>query len=127
MKTFSLAVLCSGISFVLLGCASSSPPVSGGEGASGDGGAIVAQTNFENFPDEPVAGDTATLTVTGMSCPMCSTNLELELMDHPMIGEVTINLETSSVVIGFVGRSHPTQLELANLVHDAGYTLVAIN
>ena len=126
MKTFSFAVLCSTVSILLSGCASSTTSA-GEDGVSGEDGAIIAQTNFDNFPDEPVASDTVTMTVTGMSCPMCSTNLELELTDHPMIGDVSINLETSAVVVNFVGRTHPTQLELANLVHDAGYTLVAIN
>ena len=124
MHAFVFAVFSTMLTFALWGCASTSAPVAGDEGG---GDAIVAQTNFDNFPDEPIVSDTATLTVTGMSCPMCSTNLELELTDHPMIGEVSINLETSAVVVGFVGRTHPTQLELANLVHDAGYTLVAIN
>lgn len=76
--------------------------------------------------DEPLAGDSATLEVNGLSCPQCASNLTLTLEEVSGVSEASINLATGDVEVTF-GIGAPSSRALADAVDNAGFTLVAIN
>lgn len=75
---------------------------------------------------EPLAGESASLTVTGLSCPQCASNLSLNLKDLPGVTDARINLGTGAIALDF-GITSPSPKQLADAVADSGFTLISIN
>lgn len=73
--------------------------------------------------DQPIDAQKAVMTVYGMGCPLCSTNLSKTLMDHPGIADVRPDLDTGDVILTFVFGKQPSRNELAQAVEDSGFTL----
>jgi copper chaperone CopZ len=81
---------------------------------------LLAQTT-------PIAESTATLSVHGLSCPKCASNVDLTLAEIKGVKNVEqVDLSTGEVKLAFDENTHPSPAALAKAVKDAGYTLVAI-
>lgn len=75
----------------------------------------------------PIASNTATLEVHGLSCPKCATNVDLTLAEVTGVQRVEkVDLSSGQVKLAFTEHHHPTPAALAHAVKDAGYTLIAI-
>lgn len=61
--------------------------------------------------------------VDGLSCPLCSHNVTLQLARIDGVRDVQVNLGTGEVRVGFEAGSCPSAEALAKAVHDAGFTL----
>lgn len=87
---------------------------------------MVAGCTTTHSTDEgpPLTGVThAVLNVRGMSCPLCSNNLDGRLTRSPGIDEVRINLENGEVTAIFNPDHPPTRAEIERAVRDSGFTL----
>lgn len=80
-----------------------------------------------SWSKSPVTGQSATLLVKGLSCPLCATNVDLQLKRLPGVDSVDIDFDSGRIFVGFKGERRPTQRQLADAVADAGFTLAAIN
>ncbi len=66
------------------------------------------------------------LTVHGLSCPLCSTNLDGQLKTIVGVEAASIDLKTGSVTVR-LGEGHSvTARDLADAVRNAGFTLKKI-
>ncbi len=84
--------------------------------------ACAATPTVETGP--PLTGASgALLTVRGMSCPLCSNNIDGRLKKVEGVRDVTIDLETGQVTVRFTETSRPTRRTLASAVKEAGFTL----
>lgn len=99
----------------LAGCAST--PTSGSSGAAG----VLA------FPTEPIAPGTHRLSVRGMSCPKCVSNVDMQLKRLPGVTNALVDMRNGTVTIDVSGDRRPTARQLANAVEDAGFTLASID
>ena len=64
----------------------------------------------------------ATIEAKGMSCPMCSNNIDRVLKKVPGVADAHVNLKSGLVVVEFVPGKKPSLAELAKAVEDAGFT-----
>jgi copper chaperone CopZ len=99
MKKLSLLILCA----LLTACATPQPVETG----------------------EPLAASKAILTLRGMSCPLCSNNVNGRLKKVDGVQDVQINLETGKVTVKF-GNPAPAREQLELAVKEAGFTLADI-
>jgi copper chaperone CopZ len=63
------------------------------------------------------------LTVFGLSCPLCSNNLDGHLRRIDGVEDATINLDTGEVTARFAPGHDVSGARLARAVRDAGFTL----
>ena len=77
--------------------------------------------------DAPLAPGPHTLTVRGMSCPKCVSNVDKQLARLPGVDRATVDMKHGTVAIAVSGERRPTPRALANAVEDAGFTLEAID
>ncbi len=75
---------------------------------------------------EPLKGEAATLWVNGLGCPLCATNIDMQLHRVKGIANTNVDLSTGKVDLVFVGADRPSPQRLADAVADAGFTLVKI-
>ena len=124
-------LLCSaflGCAALLAGCQSSG----GAAGMSPDTkeNAIVHTTTAADLAatqsKEPLQGSGAILWVSGLGCPQCASNIDLQLKRIPGLTLIRPDLSTGKVDVSFTGRSRPSAYTLSEAVHDAGFTLVKI-
>jgi len=66
---------------------------------------------------------TVVLTVHGLSCPLCSNNLNGQLRRIPGVANAAIDLKTGAVTVTFTDGHRVTRAELGKAVEDAGFTL----
>lgn len=100
------------ISFALIGCQST------GHTTKTNGAATTSQDDL--LPAETTS---VVLQVSGLSCPLCATNLEKELTSLPSVNGVDIDLETGRVTVGLSGGLLPTRSTLRRVVVNSGFTL----
>ncbi|MBC7771885.1 MAG: heavy-metal-associated domain-containing protein [Pyrinomonadaceae bacterium] len=74
----------------------------------------------------PLQGDAAVLYVNGMGCPLCASNLDLQLERVKGVNKIEVDLGIGTARITFEGSGRPSPLELYNAVEDAGFTLVKV-
>lgn len=75
----------------------------------------------------PIAGDSAVLYVNGMGCPLCATNIDMQLKRLPGVKSVKVDLGVGTVKMDLIsGMPHPSPDRLGHAVEDAGFTLVKI-
>ncbi|MBN1558283.1 MAG: heavy-metal-associated domain-containing protein [Lentisphaerae bacterium] len=103
IRTALTAVIVAGL---LAGCASSPPAEQTGNPAGGvlPHGAVV-------------------LTVHGLSCPLCSNNLDGQLRRLAGVEEAVIDLNTGAVTVTLADGHAVTRETLAGAVEQAGFTL----
>ncbi len=63
------------------------------------------------------------LTVYGLSCPLCSNNLDGQLRNIAGVEEVSIDLKTGAVTVRLAEGHSVTSGDLARAVKNAGFTL----
>lgn len=66
------------------------------------------------------------LTVHGLSCPLCASNMDKALMNVFGVATVQTDLEQGRVTVGFMDNHTVTREQLAKAVEGAGFTLKAI-
>ncbi len=66
------------------------------------------------------------LTVHGLSCPLCSNNLDGQLADVNGVEGSSIDLKTGAVTVRLVKDHSVTSADLAGAVKNAGFTLKAL-
>jgi len=66
---------------------------------------------------------TAVMTVHGLSCPLCSNNLDGQLRRIPGVANAAIDLKTGAVTVTFTDGHRVTRADLGKAVEDAGFTL----
>ncbi len=106
--------------FGLLGCQSGSASSTQSDQASAARQASDA---------EPISADAeyVVLHVSGLSCPLCATNLEKELHSQPAVSTVNVNLETGEVRVGLDGAFRPSRSDFKRIVVNSGFTLRGID
>ncbi len=107
-KTWSSMILAVGI---VSGCATTDGP-GGTDGFSG--------TNLSSSRE-------VVLTVHGLSCPLCSNNLDGQLKKIAGVEEARIDLKTGAVTVRLAEGHSVTSGDLSGAVKNAGFTLKAIN
>lgn len=76
---------------------------------------------------QAIAADEAVLYVNGMGCPLCATNINMQLERVPGVKSVKVDLGVGKVTIGMLpGTRHPSPAALGEAVEDAGFTLVKV-
>ena len=105
MKTWWLIV-------VMLSLAAGCLSTTGGHGLvnAESGGSLAGQ-------------QTVVLTVHGLSCPLCSNNLDGQLRRIPGVANAAIDLKTGAVTVTFTDGHRVTRADLGKAVEDAGFTL----
>lgn len=74
----------------------------------------------------PLTTDSATLTVGGLSCPLCANNIENKLGGMKGVQSVSVDLGAGKVKVGFWGKDKPSPMALAKAVKDSGFTPTGI-
>lgn len=123
---FTTAALASGLLFTLLpGCSSNRAAK-----APNQENAVVHQPRAADLEAlasaEPLTTQHALLYVNGLSCPLCATNVDVQLMRVKGVQDATVDLGTGTVLITMPGETKPSPRRLANAVEDAGFSLVKI-
>jgi copper chaperone CopZ len=67
------------------------------------------------------------LTVYGLSCPLCSNNLDGQLEKLAGVEDTRIDLKTGAVTIRLTEGHSVSYEHLANAVKNAGFTLKEVN
>jgi copper chaperone CopZ len=76
----------------------------------------------------PIAANSASLRVNGMSCPKCANNIERQMKTLAGVRRVDIDLGQGLVTVSFDAKgSHPSQAQLAEAIEKTGFTLVSID
>ncbi|MBL8765307.1 MAG: heavy-metal-associated domain-containing protein [Phycisphaerae bacterium] len=84
------------------------------------------------FPTESLAdtatitGSSATLIVHGMSCPLCASNVDTQLLTVPGVVSANVNMGSGEVRVGFAPGARVTRAQLAKAVDDSGFSLVEV-
>lgn len=77
--------------------------------------------------EAPLAADSATLWVNGLGCPLCASNLDVQLMRIEGVASVVVDLSDGTAALTFVpGADRPSPARLGHAVEDAGFTLVKV-
>ncbi len=74
-----------------------------------------------------IAANNVTLWVNGLGCPLCASNIDMQLVRVPGVKTVYVDLSVGKVTIGLdPAKPHPSPARLNDAVLDAGFTLVKI-
>jgi copper chaperone CopZ len=71
----------------------------------------------------PIAAPQAVLWVKGLSCPLCASGIDKQLLRVPGVQKVDVDLGTGRVAAAFAAEPRPSRSQLAKAVRDAGFTL----
>jgi copper chaperone CopZ len=111
----------------LFGCASD------GGAASGENLAPAHTANADDVAYTkskqalPADMNPAVLYVNGMGCPLCATNVDMQLLRLPAVEKVDVDLSTGRIIVALrAGVTPPSPARLHAAVEDAGFTLVKI-
>jgi len=87
-----------------------------------------AEAPAENSSElEPITAESATLVVKGLSCPLCATNVDKQLLAVRGVSDVRVDLGSGEVTLAFSPiEQRPSRAELRRAIVDSGYTLVEI-
>lgn len=97
---------------LLVACASSP----GGPGASA-----------ASLSDDPIDTREVTLTIFGLSCPLCATNIDAVLAEVPGVTRVSVDMSTGKAIVWLDGKTPVTPRQLARAVDRSGFTLQSID
>lgn len=81
------------------------------------------QSVAEGVRDGALPSRDVVLTVHGLSCPLCSNNLDGQLRRIDGVEEATIDLNTGAVSVRLAEGHSVTRADLARAVEEAGFTL----
>jgi len=119
------------------GCATSSPAAeSASESQAANGLPVYEQKPIYHEASDrdkdlaksksPLTGDAAVLYVNGMGCPLCASNLDIQLLRIKGVSTATIDLGVGTANVTFKGDERPSAWDLHEAVEDAGFSLVRI-
>lgn len=77
-------------------------------------------------PATPLPGSTATLQVQGLSCPLCASNVDKQLLKVAGVEKVDVDLGAGIVKVAFDASAAPSAADLRKAVEDSGYTLTSV-
>ncbi len=93
-------------------------------------GCSSTQPAYERNPEfndsQPLAASAATLTVEGLSCPLCASNIDKQLMEVEGVESVRVNLSSGQVQLALKDNPRPSRRALADAVDRSGFTLTKI-
>jgi copper chaperone CopZ len=132
--TLALAVCGAALAPAFLGgCASSGSQAAKGSAATEpeyEEGAVLHQGTAADkaalASKTPLESSAATLYVNGLGCPLCATNVDMQLKRVPGVSNMQVDLSTGKVDIAMAGPVKPSPKRLADAIADAGFTLVKI-
>lgn len=102
---------------VLGGCAGAIVDNHGGSGAAS--GMV--------FEDVTVPEGTTVLSVNGMSCPLCVTNVDEGLEKLPGVKGIRTDLSNGTVTLEIAGEKRPTLADFDRVVRESGFTLTKVS
>lgn len=109
-KAFQIAVLSFGFLGLFAGCA-----------------AVPSSGDAEDFSRVDLSSAReVTLTVHGLSCPLCASNLDGQLLRIAGVEGASLDLKTGAATVRLAEGHAVTAADLANAVANAGFTLKAI-
>lgn len=74
--------------------------------------------------DEPIERERITLVVYGMSCPLCATNVDKQLLAVAGVTSVNVDLSTGNIDVLIADEApRPSTRQLADAVVRSGFTL----
>ena len=117
---FLLASLVS-LSSIAPGCASETNSPSGEIIAQSSNGAATIEPAA--IDDAPIEADRVTLVVYGMSCPLCATNVDKQLLAVAGVQNVNVDLSTGRIDVALAASPKPTTRQLAAAIEKSGFTL----
>jgi len=100
-------------------------PNTGSDTAPAQPAAAPMPGSLDPSSTQPISADAAVLNVSGMSCPKCATNIDLELKSVAGVDDVAIDMGSGEVTVA-LGKIKPSPSQLARAVNDAGFTLNAV-
>lgn len=101
--------------------------VSGCQSAGGSGSAIAGKAGSQGLgADGPLAAGPTVLVISGLSCPLCASNVDRSLARIPGVAVVGTDLSNGEVTLQLSGQSRPSRAALAKAVEESGFTLVSI-
>jgi copper chaperone CopZ len=74
----------------------------------------------------PIRTPTATMAVHGLSCPLCASNVDKQLLRMPGVESVSVDLYDGKLNIRVSQDAPPTRGDLAKAIHESGFTLIKI-
>lgn len=74
----------------------------------------------------PLDATSATLIVHGMSCPLCATNVDKQLLEVPGVADASVDMGTGQVKVTFVPGASVTRKQLEDAVYKSGFTLAEV-
>ena len=98
--------------------------LAGCESSDGESMQTSADAGDLMTADAPsTAGDTIVMTVHGMSCPLCATNVDKQLLRVRGVHSVEVDLSTGAVTMLVSEVSPPTDAQLMRAVEESGFTV----
>jgi len=76
--------------------------------------------------DDPIDTSRITLVVYGMSCPLCATNVDKQLLAIDGVSNVDVDLSSGNIDVALKDAPKPTTRQLAGAVERSGFTLMDI-
>jgi len=124
-----LLVACAAMIALAAGCASPKGPGGGSDGLYEEN-AVVHTVSPEEIAAaksrKPMTSDAALLYVNGLGCPLCATNIDMQLLRLRGVESATINLGDGTVLVTLGGERRPSPHDFSETVLDAGFTLVKV-
>lgn len=118
------------ISFVaaLLGaCASSTAPSAAADAADPTDAIVITAADTQAVQSTaPLSSDRALLHVRGLSCPLCASNIDVQLKRIDGVENVAVDLGNGTVDLSMKGEPRPSPKALADVIDRAGFTLVKV-
>lgn len=125
----SALVACAAMIALAAGCASPKGS-SGGSGGNYEENAVVHTASPAEIAAtrsrEPMTADAALLYVNGLGCPLCATNIDMQLLRLRGVESATVNLGNGTVLVTLGGGRRPSPHDFSETVLDAGFTLVKV-
>ena len=104
---------------VLGGCAGAIVDTHGSKGGASASGMV--------FEDVTVPEGTTVLSVNGMSCPLCVTNVDEGLEKLPGVKGIRTDLSNGTVTLEIAGEKRPTLADFDRVVRESGFTLTKVS
>jgi copper chaperone CopZ len=99
---------------LLQGCASSQP-------SQPRPGQVSSATDTQ-----PITAPSATLIVHGMSCPLCASNVDKQLLEVPGVTLAAVNMGSGEVTVTFAPKARVTRKQLEDAIYKSGFTLAEV-
>jgi copper chaperone CopZ len=75
---------------------------------------------------QPITAPRATLIVHGMSCPLCASNVDKQLLEVPGVTLASVNMGSGEVTVTFAPKARVTRKQLEDAVYKSGFTLAEV-